>query len=125
MLTTHKRAYLLSLIVERSKKCVDFTFTLYFIHIIACAYYYVSCFISSLTTSFTILIYSNSFYNYLLLNSCVIHITQQVPLIWEWWFTQVISSVVMATIGEYLCSRNELQDIPLYTINPSSSGSAV
>lgn len=33
------RAYLLCLIVERSKKCVDFTFTLYFLHIAACMYY--------------------------------------------------------------------------------------
>ncbi|RYH31800.1 hypothetical protein EON65_01930 [archaeon] len=33
------RAYLLSVIVEKSKKCVDFTFTLYFLHIINCTYY--------------------------------------------------------------------------------------
>lgn len=35
------RAYLLSIIVERSKKCVDFTFTLYFVHIVACMFYQV------------------------------------------------------------------------------------
>jgi len=34
------RAYLLSIIVEKSKKCVDFTFTLYFIHITVCCLYY-------------------------------------------------------------------------------------
>lgn len=33
------RAYLLSLVVEKSKKCVDFTFTLYFLHIMSCAMY--------------------------------------------------------------------------------------
>ena len=32
-------AYLLSTIVERSKKCVDFTFTLYFLHILCCTVY--------------------------------------------------------------------------------------
>lgn len=32
-------AYLLSAIVERSKKCVDFTFTLYFVHILCCSMY--------------------------------------------------------------------------------------
>mmetsp|Transcript_24950 Transcript_24950/g.25166 ORF Transcript_24950/g.25166 Transcript_24950/m.25166 type:complete len:148 (-) Transcript_24950:194-637(-) len=71
-------AWLLSIIVERSKKCVDFTFTLYFIHIAVCACY------------------------------------QQFPLAWEWWIVHVISSVSMASIGELLCARKELQDIPLY-----------
>ena len=32
-------AYLLSLFVERAKRCVDFTFTLYFIHIWNCTFY--------------------------------------------------------------------------------------
>ena len=35
-------AYLLSLIVERSKKCVDFTFTLYFLHTVVCMFYQVT-----------------------------------------------------------------------------------
>jgi len=39
---------------------------------------------------------------------------QQFPLEWEWWAANVLSSVVMASLGEYLCSRNELEDIPLY-----------
>jgi hypothetical protein len=34
-------AWLLSFIVERAKKCVDFTFTLYFIHVLSCAFYQV------------------------------------------------------------------------------------
>ena len=73
-------AYLLSFIVERSKKCVDFTFTLYFLH-----------------TVITML-YQDDF-----------------PLEWEWWMTNVVASVLMATLGEFLCARNELQDIPLYS----------
>eukprot|EP01035_Chromulina_nebulosa_P021292 gene21292-27588_t len=72
-------SYLLLIIVEKSKKCVDFTFTLYFIHIIICTMFY------------------------------------QFPLVWEWWLVQVVASVLMATLGEYWCSRNELEDIPLYT----------
>lgn len=32
-------SYLLSIVVEKSKKCVDFTFTLYFIDILICAFY--------------------------------------------------------------------------------------
>lgn len=35
--------------------------------------------------------------------------------VWEWWLVHVVSSVVMATLGEYLCARNELQDIPSYS----------
>lgn len=72
-------AYLLSLIVEKSKKCVDFTFTLFVIHIVICTFYF------------------------------------EFPLEWEWWLINVISSVLMASLGEYICSRNELEDIPLYT----------
>jgi len=74
-------AYLLSLIVERSKKCVDFTFTVFFIHIVSCTFYY------------------------------------QFPLVWEWWLIQVVSSVLMATIGEYWCSIQELKDIPAVSLN--------
>jgi len=73
-------SYLLENIVERSKKCVDFTFTLYFLHVLASMMY-----------------------------------SQQFPLEWEWWLVLVFSSVTMASLGEYLCSRNELQDIPLYS----------
>ena len=64
--------------VEKSKKCVDFTFTLFFIHTIICTFY-------------------DSF-----------------PLNWEWWLVQVIASVLMASLGEYLCAQKEMEDIPLY-----------
>ena len=71
-------AFLLSTIVERAKKCVDFTFTLYCLHVMACSFYL------------------------------------QFPLVWEWWLVQVVSSVVVATLGEFLCARAELQDIPSF-----------
>jgi protein SYS1 len=74
-------AYLLSIIVERAKRCVDFTFTLFFIHIWLCTFYL------------------------------------EFPLIWEWWLVHVVSSVLMATLGEYWCSIQELKDIPAY--NPA------
>ncbi len=72
-------AYLLSIIVEKSKKCVDFTFTLYLIHIAWCTFYY------------------------------------KFPMEVEWWIVNVVSSVVMASLGEYLCALKELEDIPLYS----------
>ncbi len=73
-------SYIIANVVERSKKCVDFTATLYFIHILCTCLY-----------------------------------SQQFPLVWEWWVVNVLSSVLMASLGEYLCSRNELEDIPLYS----------
>ena len=69
-------AYLLSFIVEKSKKCVDFTFTVYFLHIVICSIY------------------------------------SEFPLVWEWWASIVVSSVIMATLGEYWCANIEMQDIP-------------
>ena len=73
-------AYLLSFLVERSKKCVDFTFTLYFLHTVICMFY-----------------------------------QDEFPLEWEWWLTHVVASVSMASLGEFLCARSEMQDIPLYS----------
>mmetsp|Transcript_19342 Transcript_19342/g.32815 ORF Transcript_19342/g.32815 Transcript_19342/m.32815 type:complete len:147 (+) Transcript_19342:74-514(+) len=82
LLSSLAGSYLLSIIVEKAKKCVDFTFTFYFIHTIICCFYY-----------------------------------QQLPLDWEWWVVNVVAGVSMASLGEYLCSRSELEDIPLY--NPT------
>jgi hypothetical protein len=82
---------------------VDFTFTLYFVHIIVCCFYYeVSVLVVSLLHDVSRL-HDRS--------GCVLI---QFPLEWEWWLINVISSVFMASLGEYICSRNELEDIPLY-----------
>mmetsp|Transcript_21182 Transcript_21182/g.35537 ORF Transcript_21182/g.35537 Transcript_21182/m.35537 type:complete len:116 (+) Transcript_21182:66-413(+) len=40
LLSSLAGSYLLSIIVEKAKKCVDFTFTFYFIHTIICCFYY-------------------------------------------------------------------------------------
>lgn len=32
---------------------------------------------------------------------------------WEWWMVNFVSLVVMALLGEYLCMKREMQDIPL------------
>ena len=67
--------------MERSKKCVDFTVTLYILHVLFCMYY-----------------------------------DGNIPFIWEWWFSIVVSSVICASLGEFLCSRAEMDDIPLYVL---------
>lgn len=72
---------LLSLIVEKSRKCLDFTFTLYLVHLIVCS------------------------------------AAKGVPETWDWWIVHGVALVVMVVIGEYLCSRRELQDIPLVDDN--------
>eukprot|EP01034_Spumella_vulgaris_P021911 gene21910-27988_t len=41
--------------------------------------------------------------------------SQQFPLKWEWWLVNVVGSVVMASAGEYICPRAEMEHIPLYT----------
>ena len=76
MITGVIGAHLLSIVVEKSKKCVDFTFTVYFFHVIFCCIY------------------------------------QEFPLVWEWWVSLVVSSVIMATLGEYWCASKEMEDIP-------------
>jgi hypothetical protein len=85
----------LSVIVEKSKKCVDFTFTLFFIDIMACTCYNVRP---------KEMIYVFPF----------IYKRQGFPFEWEWWLIQVLSCVLMASAGEYFCAVKELQDIPLY-----------
>lgn len=65
------------ILVERAKKCLDFTVTLYIIHLILC------CLYNGFPTSFL------------------------------WWFVYVLCVVVTALLGEWLCMRRELKDIPM------------
>lgn len=68
---------LLAVIVEKSKKCLDFSVTLFMIHFILC-----------------------TFYNGL-------------PSTWDWYIAHILGTILMVLFGEYLCSRRELDDIPL------------
>mmetsp|Transcript_1820 Transcript_1820/g.2487 ORF Transcript_1820/g.2487 Transcript_1820/m.2487 type:complete len:159 (+) Transcript_1820:96-572(+) len=36
------------------------------------------------------------------------------PWSWEWWIPNLVGVVVMIVLGEYLCSRQELREIPLF-----------
>jgi len=38
------------------------------------------------------------------------------PTTWVWWVINIICLVLMAVIGEYLCMRRELKEIPLSAI---------
>ena len=38
------------------------------------------------------------------------------PSTWEWWIVHIVCLVVMVVLGEYLCSRREMQDIPLISL---------
>ena len=68
---------LLAVIVEKSKKCLDFSVTLFMIHFILCALY------------------------------------NGLPSTWDWYIVHVLATIMMVLFGEYLCSRRELDDIPL------------
>lgn len=83
--TTHllffvNRALMLAIIVEKSKKCLDFSVTLFIIHIIFCSMY-------------------GGF-----------------PSTWDWWIIHILGMILMVVLGEYLCSKKELSDIPLLVL---------
>uniref|UniRef100_A0A7S4QIC6 Protein SYS1 homolog n=1 Tax=Ditylum brightwellii TaxID=49249 RepID=A0A7S4QIC6_9STRA len=73
-------AFLLAIIVEKSKKCLDFSVTLFFIHIICCTFY------------------------------------DGMPKTWDWWIIHLLGMMIMILLGEFLCSRVEMMDIPLLVI---------
>lgn len=68
---------LLAIIVEKSKKCLDFSVTLFMIHFILC-----------------------TFYNGL-------------PSTWDWYIVHIFATIMMVLLGEYLCAKRELDEIPL------------
>jgi protein SYS1 len=70
----------MAIIVEKSKKCLDFSVTLFVIH----------------------------------LNACVVY--NGMPRTWDWWIIHVMGTIFMILFGEYLCSKKELDDIPLLTL---------
>lgn len=70
-------AVFLLLVVERAKKCLDFTVTMYIIHLFLCLFY------GGFPSSFT------------------------------WWLVNGIGVVAMAVLGEWLCIRRELREIPI------------
>ena len=71
------RSFLMAIIVEKSKKCLDFSFTLFVVHLlIVCVY-------------------------------------DGFPSTWDWWIVHIFSMVTMVLLGEYLCARREMEDIPL------------
>ena len=68
------------MIVEKSKKCLDFAFTLFLIHLMIC-----------------------TFYNGL-------------PRTLDWWIVNILGTIIMVLLGEYVCSIREMSDIPLLQI---------
>lgn len=74
--------YLLYL-VERAKKCLDFSATLYIIHLFICVVY------GGWPSSFA------------------------------WWIVNVAGLAIMALLGEYLCIRRELREIPISRFRPN------
>lgn len=48
------------------------------------------------------------------LGCCILY--DGVPGSWEWWVINAMSLVVMSLVGEFLCMRREMQDIPLFSM---------
>ncbi|KAL2932471.1 Protein SYS1-like protein [Bienertia sinuspersici] len=70
-------------VVERAKKCLDFSATICIIHLFICVVY------GGWPSSFT------------------------------WWTVNVGGLAIMALLGEYLCIRRELREIPITRFRPS------
>ncbi|XP_009615182.1 uncharacterized protein LOC107816044 [Nicotiana tabacum] len=77
ILTSLAGAGLLLYLIERAKKCLDFSATLYIVHLFICIVY--GGWPSSIT----------------------------------WWVVNITGLAVMALLGEYLCIRRELLEIPI------------
>lgn len=65
-------------IVQRTKQCTDFSFTVHFVHFMACWIYNLS-----------------------------------IPSSVAWWLTNIGCIALTTVLGEYMCMRSELKDIPL------------
>lgn len=77
LLTSLAGAGYLLYLIERAKKCIDFSATLYIIHLVICTCY------GGWPSSFT------------------------------WWIVNIAGLALMALLGEYLCIRRELREIPI------------
>jgi Integral membrane protein S linking to the trans Golgi network len=73
-------AVLLAIIVEKSKKCLDFSLTLFLIHLGICTAY------------------------------------AGMPRTWDWWIANILGTIIMVLLGEYICSYWESMEIPLLQI---------
>ncbi|CAL9075349.1 unnamed protein product, partial [Musa textilis] len=82
------RAIYLLYLVERAKKCLDFSATLYIIHLFICIIY--GGWPSSIT----------------------------------WWVVNVTGLALMSLLGEWLCIRRELQEIPITRLRSSKQSFA-
>ena len=71
------RSLLMAIIVEKSKKCLDFSFTLFVVHLIIVSAY------------------------------------DGFPATWDWWIVHILSMICMVLLSEFLCSRREMEEIPL------------
>jgi protein SYS1 len=74
-------AWLLVVIVEKSKKCLDFSITWFLCHL---AFVYM---------------YNFSF-----------------PTHMEWYILHIVATIIMILLGEHLCVKRELDEIPLLTL---------
>ena len=68
----------LCIVVERAKKCLDFTVTWCFLHVCCCTMY------------------------------------DGFPQSREWWGVAIANVACMSLLGEYLCMRREMREIPLF-----------
>eukprot|EP01082_Thalassiosira_pseudonana_P000219 g205.t1 g205 contig1:494735-495419(-) len=51
-----------------------------------------------------------------LIHVIICSIYDGVPSTWDWWIVHILGMIAMVVLGEYLCSKRELSDIPLLVL---------
>jgi hypothetical protein len=74
------RSVLLAIIVEKSKKCLDFSLTLFLLHFFLCIMY------------------------------------GGLPRTWDWYIIHILGTITMILMGEHICAKREMDDIPMLVI---------
>lgn len=55
---------------------------------------------------------------------CLCSLYDSFPSSWEWWIVNVLSLIIMAVLGEYLCMRRELREIRISDFLSLRSGNS-
>ena len=95
-----RSAVLLSLIIEKCKKCLDFTVTLFFVHLLVCTIYEVRA-RAPLRDSWRTRRRDHA----------VRRASQQIPSTWDWWIVHGISLIIMTVLGACV-SRGRVVCVP-------------
>ena len=107
----------MSVVVERAKKCLDFTVTLYFLHLMFCWAYRGASHRGKECD-----VRRSDFPSTTHGGPLTRHLTPAGwPRSFEWWALNLVGLVIMAVLAEWLCLRKEMEAIPIVSgLGPAS-----